>query len=181
MFLSTYKHFCKLLWNQREFFSIRASIPSAFLLVVIIIILFSGQCLTWRTNMATASIKPTARIVTQLLIVHNCTNTIRQEWKSRGHGSLTWPIILVSSVNFLCEPVSPVNILAIDGQAKRSIGSADDDLPPRACYTAALNLLPKMKIKKKKMLESRKNKFLSWHLMSGPSLGFTQDPTFLFK
>ena len=84
---------------------------------------------TWCTNMATAPIKPIARTETLLLVLHNSTNTLRPKGKGHGHCSLAWPINFVSSINFLSEQVSPVNILAINSQAKRTIGSADNDLP----------------------------------------------------
>lgn len=83
--------------------------------------------------MAAAPVKLVARIATLLwVILHNNTNTHKPEWKTRGHCSLARSIIFVNSVNFSCGPVSPVNILAIDSQAKRTQDCDDNDLTLRA-------------------------------------------------
>jgi hypothetical protein len=47
-------------------------------------------------------------------------------------------------------------VLAIESQAKRMKGSADNDFTVHACESAALNLLPEMRLKRKGIAEIQK-------------------------
>lgn len=136
-----------------------------------------GQYLTWHTDVAAASIKLITRIATLLLYIFpNNANTLRPDRKTRGHCNQIWPIIFVSSVNFFCVKVCPVNILAIDGQAERMKGCADDDFTVHASESAALNLLPEVGVERR-----TRNCWNLERIMVGPRHSFYTRPPTIFS
>lgn len=108
-----------------------------------------AQPFTWCTDMAASSIKPITRIAAlRMLVFGNCGNTPRLDGQTSGHCNQIGPVVLVSTVDFIGVDVSPVNVLAIDSQAKGMKCRAHDDFPVSAGESTTLYLLPETKRKK---------------------------------
>ena len=108
-----------------------------------------AQPFTWCTDMAASSIKLVARIATLLRLGFDSSgNPPGLHGQRSGHRNQCRPIIFVRPVDLLGGDVCPVNVLAVDSQAKGEEGGADDDFAVGAPQSTALYLLPRTKRKK---------------------------------
>lgn len=98
--------------------------------------------------MAASSIKLVTRVAALLLLgFENSGDPPGLHGQGGSHRNQSWPIIFVSTVDLLGGDVCPVNVLAVDSQAKGEKGGADDDFAVGAPQSTALYLLPGTKRK----------------------------------